>query len=162
MELPRLFLELSVRPNWATGQAGPWSWRVTKNPIITLTELQSSLVEMGEPNGRTTVSAAFHKSRLYGRVARRKPLLRKRHMTAHLQFGKRYVKDSESMRQNILWSDETKIELFGLNTKHYCTSGGNWAQIIIHLTPSQPWSMVVAASCYGDALQWQGLGDLVG
>ena len=31
----------------------------------------------------------------------------KRHMTAHLEF----------MRNKILWSDETKIELFGLNAK---------------------------------------------
>ena len=42
----------------------------------------------------------------------------KRHMTACLEFAKRHVKDSKSMRQKILWSDEMKIELFGLNTKH--------------------------------------------
>ena len=41
----------------------------------------------------------------------------KRHMTAHLEFAKRHVDDSESMRQKILWSDETKIELFALNAK---------------------------------------------
>jgi len=92
---------------------------VTKNPLTTLTELHSSLAEMEEPAGRPAVSAALHKSRLYGRVARQKPLLRKRHMTAHLEFAKRHVKDSESLRQNILWSDETKNELFGLNAKHY-------------------------------------------
>ena len=40
-------------------------------------------------------------------------------MTAHMEFAKRHVKDSESMRQNVLWSDETKIELFGLNAKRY-------------------------------------------
>ena len=68
---------------------------VTKNPMTTLTKLQSSLAEMGEPAGRTTISTALHKSRLYGRVARRKPLLRKSHMTAHLEFAKRYVKDSK-------------------------------------------------------------------
>ena len=82
---------------------------VTKNPMITLTELQSSLAEMGEPAGRTTISAALHKSRLYGRVGRQKPLLRKRHMTAHLEFSKSHVKDSESRRKKILWSDEMKI-----------------------------------------------------
>ena len=49
---------------------------VTKNPMATLTELQSSSAEMGEPAGRT-ISAALHKSWLYGRVARQKPLLRK-------------------------------------------------------------------------------------
>ena len=66
---------------------------VTKNPMVTLTELQSSSVEMGEPSRRTTISAALHQSGLYGRVARRKPLLSKRHMTARLEFAKRHLKN---------------------------------------------------------------------
>ena len=70
---------------------------VTKNPMVTLTSLQSSSVEMGEPP-RTTISAALHQSALYGRVARRKPLLRKRHTSAHLEFAKRHLKDSQTMR----------------------------------------------------------------
>ena len=52
-----------------------------------------------------------HSSRLYGRVARRKPLLSKRHITARLAFAKRYLEDFQTMRNKILWSDETKIEL---------------------------------------------------
>jgi chorismate-pyruvate lyase len=40
-------------------------------------------------------------------------------MTARLEFAKRHVKVSESIRQKILWSDETKYELFGLNAKRY-------------------------------------------
>jgi len=40
-------------------------------------------------------------------------------MTAHLELAKRHVKDSERMRQMILWSDEMKIELFSPNAKHY-------------------------------------------
>ena len=28
-----------------------------------------------------------------------------------------HLKDSQTMRKKILWSDETKIELFGLNAK---------------------------------------------
>uniref|UniRef100_A0AAZ3SXJ5 Transposase Tc1-like domain-containing protein n=1 Tax=Oncorhynchus tshawytscha TaxID=74940 RepID=A0AAZ3SXJ5_ONCTS len=90
---------------------------VTKNPMVTLTELKSSSVEMGEPSRRTTISAALHQSGLYGRVVRRKPLLSKRHMIARLEFAKRYLKDSQTMRNKILWSDETTIELFGLNVK---------------------------------------------
>ena len=56
----------------------------SKNLMVTLTELQRSSVEMGEPSRRTTISAALHQSGLYGRAARRKPLVSKRHMTAHL------------------------------------------------------------------------------
>ena len=64
----------------------------TKNPMVTLTKLQSSSLEMGETSRRTTISAALHQSGLYGRVARQKPLLSKRHMTAHLEFAKRHLK----------------------------------------------------------------------
>jgi hypothetical protein len=39
---------------------------VTKNPMVTLTKLQSSSVEMGEPFRRTTISAALHQSGFYG------------------------------------------------------------------------------------------------
>ena len=39
-------------------------------------------------------------------------------MTARLEFAKRH-QDSQTMRNLILWSDETKIELFGLNAKRH-------------------------------------------
>ena len=45
-------------------------------------------------------------------VARRKPLLSKRHITARFEFAKRNL-------NKILWSDDTKIELFGLNDKRH-------------------------------------------
>ena len=87
--------------------------------MVTLTELQSSSVEMREPSRRTTISAALYQSGLYGRVARRKPLFSKRQMTARLEFAKRHLKDSQTMRNKILWSDETKIEIFDLNAKRH-------------------------------------------
>ncbi|KAG2456995.1 TCB1 transposase, partial [Polypterus senegalus] len=90
---------------------------VTKNPMVTVSKLQRSSVEIGEPSIRTTISAAIHQSGLFGRVARRKPLLSKRHMAARLEFAKRHLKDSQTMRNKILWSDETKIELFGVNAR---------------------------------------------
>ncbi|KAG2462973.1 TC1A transposase, partial [Polypterus senegalus] len=92
---------------------------VTKNPMVTLSEFQRSSVERGEPSRRTTFSAAIHQSGLYGRVARRKPLLSKRHMAARLEFAKRHLKDSQTMRNKILLSDETKIEHFGVNARRH-------------------------------------------
>ena len=38
-------------------------------------------------------------------------------MTACLEFAKWHLKDSQTMRNKIPWSDETKIELFVLNAK---------------------------------------------
>ncbi|KAG2463250.1 TCB1 transposase, partial [Polypterus senegalus] len=92
---------------------------VTKNLMVTLSELQRSSVEGGELSRRTTITAAIHQSGLYGRVARWKLLLSKRHMAACLEFAKRHLKDSQTMRNKIFWSDETKIELFGVNARRH-------------------------------------------
>jgi hypothetical protein len=82
--------------------------------MVTLAELQSSSVEMEEPSRRTIISAA-----LRGRVDRHKLFLSKKHMTASLEFAKRHLKDSQTIRNKILWSGETKTELFGLNAKRH-------------------------------------------
>ena len=61
---------------------------VTKNLMFTLAEVQRSCVEMGETSQRTTITATLHQSVLYGRVARRKPLLSERRMKAKLSLCK--------------------------------------------------------------------------
>ena len=40
-------------------------------------------------------------------------------MTVRLEFAKRHLKDSQTMRNKILWSDETKILVFVLNAKRH-------------------------------------------
>ncbi len=42
------------------------------------------------------------------------PLLKKAHVQAHLKFAN----DSEENWMKVLWSDETKIQLFGINSTH--------------------------------------------
>ncbi len=92
---------------------------VKNNPKITVAELQRCIREIGESCRKSTITAALHQSGLYGRVARRKPLLSARHMKARMEFAKKHLKDSKMVTNKILWSDETKIELFGLNSKRY-------------------------------------------
>ncbi|KAL0148569.1 hypothetical protein M9458_056116 [Cirrhinus mrigala] len=92
---------------------------VKKNPKITVAELQRCSREIGESCRKSTITAALHQSGLYGRVTRQKPLLSARHMKACMEFAKKHLKDSKRVRNKILWSDETKIELFGLNSKRY-------------------------------------------
>ena len=64
-----------------------------------------------------TVAWVLHQSKLYGRVAKRKPLLTKAHMKPRLEFTQRHVGDSKVNWKKVLWSDETKIELFGRQTR---------------------------------------------
>ena len=47
------------------------------------------------------------------------PPLSKRHMTFRFEFAIRQLKDSQTMINKIPWSDETKIEHFGLNAKRH-------------------------------------------
>lgn len=42
--------------------------------------------------------------------------------TNHYKFAKMHFKDSQTMRNKILWPDETKILLFGLNAKYHVCS----------------------------------------
>ncbi|KAI4877779.1 hypothetical protein NFI96_032999 [Prochilodus magdalenae] len=44
------------------------------------------------------------------------PLLKKAHVQAHLKFANEHIIDSERDWEKVLWSDETQIELFGLNS----------------------------------------------
>ncbi len=82
---------------------------VKKNPKITVAELQRCIREMGESCRKSTITAALHQSGLYGRVARRKPLLSARHMKARMEFAKKHLKDSKMVTNKILWSDESLI-----------------------------------------------------
>ena len=43
-------------------------------------------------------------------------MLKKAHVQAHLKFAKEHLNDSEKAWEKVLWSDETKIELFGINS----------------------------------------------
>ena len=122
---------------------------VTKNPMVTLTELQSSSVEMGNlPEGQPSLQHSTNQAFIV--VARRKPLLSKRHMTACLEFTKRHIKTLRPWETR--FSGLLKPRLNSLAWMPSVTSGGN-------LAPSLWWRMVVAASCCGDVFQRHRLRD---
>ena len=115
---------------------------------------KSSSVEMGEPSRRTTISAALHQSGLYSRVDRRKPLLSKRHMTARLKFAKKHLNDSQNMRNKILWSDETKIELFGLNAKLHV-----WRKPVTIPMVKHCGGIIMLWGCFSAGRDWENIQD---
>lgn len=65
----------------------------------------------------TTISQALHKAGLYGRVARKKPFLKKCCTQSRLRYAKTHLEESDTFRQKVLWSDENKILHFGLICK---------------------------------------------
>ncbi len=52
---------------------------------------------------------------MFGRKVRRKPLLTSRHKAARLEYAKEHVNKPNEFWNMIMWSDETKVELFGHN-----------------------------------------------
>ncbi|MCJ8737403.1 hypothetical protein PDJAM_G00023560 [Pangasius djambal] len=125
------------RPSKLTGRARrALSREAAKRPMVTLQELQRSTAQVGESVYRTTISRALHKSGLNGRVARRKPLLKESHKKSRLQFETSHVGDTANMWKKVLWSDETKIELFGLNAKRYVWRKPNTAYRPEHTIPT--------------------------
>jgi hypothetical protein len=75
---------------------------VTKNVMVTQTELYSSSVEKGEPSRRATISAELHQIRPLWWPDISHSSVKKRHMAAHLEFSKRHPKTSDHEKQDSL------------------------------------------------------------
>ena len=56
---------------------------------------------------------------LYGRVAKKKPLLRKVNKTKRLQWAKQHKNWSVEDFKKVLWTDESKFEIFGNKRRSY-------------------------------------------
>ena len=78
-------------------------------------------------------------------------------MTACLEFAKRHFKDSQTMRNKILCSDETKIEHFGLNTKRHVWRKPGTAHDLANTIPTVKHGG--GSIMLWDVFQWHGLGD---
>ncbi len=64
----------------------------------------------GQKGSKTAIQRHLHHHKLFGRVSRKKPLLSSKNKLKHLQFARLYW---NFKWDRVLWSDETKIELFG-------------------------------------------------
>ncbi len=80
---------------------------------------------------------------------RKVPLLKKAHVQARLKFAN----DSEENWVKVLWSDETKIELFVINsTRHVWRRNAAYDP----RTPSPPSNMEVGTLCFGGVFLLRG------
>lgn len=75
--------------------------------------LVADLASSGVDVSRNTDVRAPRCSGLQGHRPRRTPLLKERHITARLRFAREHLKGKDEFWKSALWSDETKLELFG-------------------------------------------------
>ena len=93
--------------------------KVQINPRTTAKDLVKMLEETGTKVSISTVKRVLYRHNLKGRSARKKPLLQNRHKKARLRFATAHGDKDRTFWRNVLWSDETKIELFGHNDHRY-------------------------------------------
>uniref|UniRef100_A0AAZ3P9F7 Transposase n=1 Tax=Oncorhynchus tshawytscha TaxID=74940 RepID=A0AAZ3P9F7_ONCTS len=67
----------------------------------------------------STVKRVLYRHKLKGCSARKKQQLQNRHKKARLQFATAHGDKDHTFWRNVLWSDETKIELFGHDDHRY-------------------------------------------
>lgn len=101
-----------------------------------LKDVQNDLKNAGSDVHLSTIRRALNRAGLHGRIARRKPLLSKAHQKARLNFAKKFLEMPIDYWNNIIWSDETKVELFGRNQQRYVWRKENTAYNVKNTVPT--------------------------
>ncbi|KAJ4920164.1 hypothetical protein JOQ06_026278 [Pogonophryne albipinna] len=89
---------------------------VRKNPRTTRGDLVNDLQRAGTKVTKATISNTLRRQGLKSCSARRVPPLKPVHVQARLKFAREHLDDPEEDWENVIWSDETKIEIFGKNS----------------------------------------------
>uniref|UniRef100_A0AAZ3RU75 Transposase Tc1-like domain-containing protein n=1 Tax=Oncorhynchus tshawytscha TaxID=74940 RepID=A0AAZ3RU75_ONCTS len=106
------------------------------NPRTTAKDLVNMLEETGTKVSISTVKRVLYRHNLKGCSARKKPLLQNRHKKPDYGLQLHMGTKPCTFWRNVLWSDETKIELFGHNNHRYV-----WrkrGRLASRRTPSRP------------------------
>uniref|UniRef100_A0AAX7V033 Transposase Tc1-like domain-containing protein n=1 Tax=Astatotilapia calliptera TaxID=8154 RepID=A0AAX7V033_ASTCA len=87
---------------------------VKKTPFTTVGQIKSILQEVGAcvSTSTSTIKRRLHHCEYGGFTTRCKPLVSPKNRKARLEFAKRHLKKSSQFWNNILWTDETKINLY--------------------------------------------------
>ncbi|XP_056113424.1 scavenger receptor cysteine-rich type 1 protein M130-like [Rhinichthys klamathensis goyatoka] len=90
--------------------------KVRNQPRTTREELVNDLKRAGTTVSKVTVGNTLRCHGLKSCMARKVPLLKPAHVKARLKFANDHLDDPEESWEKVMWSDETKIELFGHNS----------------------------------------------
>lgn len=85
------------------------------NPRIVVKDIAQDLETQGISVSPRTIQRCLNKNGLHGRRPRRTPLHKPRHVAARLNFAETFLDKENNFWDRVLWSDETKVELFGHN-----------------------------------------------
>lgn len=121
--------------------------KVKNQPRTTREELSNDLKAAGTTVSKKNIGNTLRGNGLKSCSARKVPLFKKAHDQACLKFANEHINDSERDWEKVLWSDETKIELFGLNSTRRVWRKKNTEYDPKNTIPTV--SMVVEVLCFG-------------
>uniref|UniRef100_A0A8C5LMJ6 Transposase n=1 Tax=Leptobrachium leishanense TaxID=445787 RepID=A0A8C5LMJ6_9ANUR len=93
--------------------------RVEKSPRVTAEELRKDLSDVGTEVSAQTIRRTLRNEGLHARTPRRTPLLSPKNKKSRLQYAKSHVDKPQKFWDSFLWTDETKLELFGPMDQRY-------------------------------------------
>uniref|UniRef100_A0A8C5PQH3 Transposase n=1 Tax=Leptobrachium leishanense TaxID=445787 RepID=A0A8C5PQH3_9ANUR len=93
--------------------------RVEKSPRVTAEELRKDLLDVGTEVSAQTIRRTLRNEGLHARTPRRTPLLSPKNKKSLLQYAKSHVDKPQTFWDSVLWTDETKLELFGPMDQRY-------------------------------------------
>lgn len=85
---------------------------VKRNPKIAAPEINQTLQEVGVSVSDQTVRNRIHEAGLRGYRAKKKPLISAKNRKARLEFARNHVDKPVSFWDKVIWTDETKINMF--------------------------------------------------
>ena len=119
--------------------------KVKDQPSTTQEELVNDLKAVGTTVTKRTISNTLHREGLKSCCACKVPMLKKAHVQARLKFAK-------EAWEKVMWSDETKIKLFGINSTRRV-----WRKRNAEYNPKNTIPTVkVETLCFGDVSQRRG------
>lgn len=134
------------------------SLRDRKKTARELRDECNKLLPKIEQVSRSTVSRRLCENGLYGRVAVRKPLLREVNVRKRLEFAKQHKDWTVDQWMKVLWTDESKFELFGSKRRQYVRRRSNerYHSKCIVPTMKHGGGNILVWGCFSG----QGVGDL--
>lgn len=95
--------------------------RIMTDEAPTAVALQKSLKINEKINvSANTIRRALKRHGMVARVKRKKPLLSKTHRHKRLAFAKKYMHWTVEDWERVIWSDESKFQIFGSDGRQYC------------------------------------------
>lgn len=84
-------------------------------PILT----QEISLTISEPVSLSSVRRVLQNNHMNGRVACKKPLLRKANICKRLAFARKHLNWTDEQWSRVLFTDETKVEVFGTHRRTF-------------------------------------------